>query len=375
MVCDALWTDDSAAKTSVNVHFLSNIDSADLARTLARAKPQSTRVIIVSKTFTTLETMQNAQSVLKWLSEAKLTKTQLSNLLYAVTTNTDAALQFGVKEENILPFWDWVGGRFSVWSAVGLPIALKFGFDTFKQFLAGAHAMDQHFLNAPIEQNQPLALALSLYRNQLKRDVKSQAIIPYAQALNLFPTWLQQLEMESNGKTFGLDHQPVATSSVSVFGSAGTNAQHSYFQMLHQGTQVVPVDFIAIKAPLSNLPCAEEHHRQLIANCLAQSQALAQGFRHPTDQNHTYSGNRPNTLIWLARLDAFNIGALMALYEHRTFCLGVLYGVNSFDQPGVELGKKLAKPIDQALANPEDTNLLAGFDDITKSRIQWFNLP
>ncbi len=374
LVCDALWADDSSVKTPINVHFLSNIDSADLARTLANAKPQSTRVIIVSKTFTTVETMQNAESVLNWLTEAKLTKTQISNLLYAVTTNTNGALQFGVKGENILPFWDWVGGRFSVWSAVGLPIALKFGFDTFKQFLAGAHAMDQHFLNAPIEQNQPLALALSLYRNQLDRKVKSQAIIPYAQALNLFPTWLQQLEMESNGKTLGLDHKSVEISSVSVFGSAGTNAQHSYFQMLHQGTQVVPVDFIAIKTPLSNLPCAEEHHRQLIANCLAQSQALFQGYQHPTDPNHTYSGNRPNNLIWLERLDAYHLGALMALYEHRTFCLGILYGVNSFDQPGVELGKKLAKPIDQALANPGDLNLLNALDDITKSRIQWFNL-
>jgi len=373
LVCDALWSDDSLAKTPINVHFLSNIDSADLARTLARAKPQSTRVIIVSKTFTTLETMQNAQSVINWLTDAKLTKTQISNLLYAVTANTSEALIFGVKEENILPFWDWVGGRFSVWSAVGLPIALKFGFNTFKQFLAGAHAMDQHFFNAPNEKNQPLALALSLFRSQLKRGSKSQAIIPYAQALNLFPTWLQQLEMESNGKTHGLDQKPVELSSVCVFGSSGTNSQHSYFQMLHQGTQVVPVDFIAVKAPLSNLPCAQAHHRQLIANCLAQSQALAKGYEHPTDQNHSYSGHRPNTLIWLARLDAYNLGALMALYEHRTFCLGVLYGVNSFDQPGVELGKKLAKPIDHALANPSDTELLEVFDDITKSRIQWFN--
>lgn len=375
MVCDALWSEDVHQKAPIRVHFLSNIDSADLAKILARAQPNSTRVIIVSKTFTTLETMQNAQSVMQWLSKQGLTATQISKMIYAVTADPAQARQFGVTNDHILPFWDWVGGRFSVWSAVGLPIALRFGFETYQRLLAGAYAMDQHFRYAPVAENQPLTLALALYNNQLQYGAKAQGIIPYAQSLNLFPSWLQQLEMESNGKTNGLDQQPVPFSAVVIFGSPGTNSQHSYFQMLHQGPQFVPIDFIAVKEPMSSLPAATEHHRQLIANCLAQSQALAKGDQDANDPNLSYSGGRPNNLIWLPKLDAFHLGALMALYEHRSFCLGVLYGVNSFDQPGVELGKKLAKPIDHALSHPEKTSLLADLDPVTAKRITWFNTP
>lgn len=373
MVCDALWKPNSVGKSSIRVHFLSNIDSFNLARILEQTQPNSSLVIIVSKTFKTLETMQNAKSVMHWFKEQKITNHQLAKMLFAVTANPQEAIHFGIKQENIFPFWDWVGGRFSVWSAVGLPIALKFGFDTYKNLLKGAHAMDQHFYNAPLEENQPLTLALTLYHNQIKHGSKSQAIIPYAQSLHLFPAWLQQLEMESNGKTIGLNGLPVPFSAVSLFGTPGTNAQHSFFQLLHQGTDIVPVDFIAIKEPMSDLPCAIDHHRQLIANCLAQSQALALGYEHPSDPNLSYSGNRPNNLIILPKLDAYHLGALMALYEHRTFCLGLLYGVNAFDQPGVELGKKLAKPIEQALLNSHNEVEFNDFDPVTASRIQWFN--
>lgn len=273
-----------------------------------------------------------------------------------------------------MPFWDWVGGRFSVWSSVGLPIALKFGFNTFKELLAGAYAMDQHFLNAPARENQPLLLALSLIHNQERFKIKSQALIPYANALDHMPRWLQQLDMESNGKTSNLAGQAVQTSSPVIFGSAGTNAQHSFFQMLHQGPEIIPVDFIAVKEPMSDLPFAKEHHQILLANCLAQAQALANGQSNPSDLNQHYPGGRPSNLIWLPKLNAFNLGSLLALYEHRAFCLGILWGLNSFDQPGVELGKILAKPIQEALANKNQPELLNKLDGVTAKRIRSLGL-
>lgn len=374
LVCDAL-KNHTYSKKNLRVHFVSNIDGAELDTVLSRAIPTSTRVILVSKTFTTLETMQNAKSVINWLKQKKISDQQISETLYAVTANPQAAAEFGIQKERIFPFWEWVGGRFSVWSAVGLPIALQFGFDTYKDFLCGAYAMDQHFLYADSKQNQPLLLALAFYHAQKELGAKAQAIIPYAQSLNLFPHWLQQLEMESNGKTAGTYGQSVPFSSAVVFGIPGTNSQHSFFQMIHQGPEIIPVDFIAVKDPMSHSVYGAEHHRQLIANCLAQSQALATGFTHPTDPNHSYSGKRPNNLIWLPRLDAFHLGALLALYEHRTFCLGLLYGINSFDQPGVELGKKLAKPIDAALRDPSNSTLQESLHEVTSNRIQWLKQP
>jgi glucose-6-phosphate isomerase len=240
-------------------------------------------------------------------------------------------------------------------------------------FLAGAHAMDQHFLTSPDESNQPLRLALALYHQQKTLHVKAQAIIPYAQSLNLFPHWLQQLEMESNGKTAGVDGKPVPFSAPVIFGIPGTNAQHSFFQMLHQGPEVIPVDLIAVHESMSDTKQNKEQHQQLWANCLAQSQAFAMGQGDPSHLNHFYPGKRPNNLIVLPRLDAFHLGALMALYEHRTFCLGLLYGLNSFDQPGVELGKKLAIPIEAALS--PIVNDYSELDPITAERIKWFKNP
>jgi glucose-6-phosphate isomerase len=368
LVCDALNQINPQDGSAIRLHFVANVDSAELANALSKAQPRSTRVIITSKTFTTLETIRNAQTVINWLKANQISPTQLKQYLIGVTANPAAAEKFGIAPENIYPFWEWVGGRFSVWSAVGLPIAIKYGFETFKKFLSGAHAMDQHFVNAQATDNMPLILALTLIHNQKKHNITAKAIVPYAHALRFFPEWLQQLEMESHGKSITNDGSSCDPTSPVVFGSAGSNSQHSYFQMLHQGNQIIPVDFIAIKEPMSDLPEAKEHHQSLIANCLAQAQALANGSKEEFAYD-SCPGGRPSNLIWVDRLDAFHLGALLALYEHRALCLGAIWNLNSFDQPGVELGKKLAKPIQSALKG--DNPSLDGIDSITTSRINW----
>ncbi|MBT8514485.1 glucose-6-phosphate isomerase [Polynucleobacter paneuropaeus] len=357
----------------MRMHFLSNIDTAELARILQRAQPNSTRVIIVSKSFTTLETTMNAKAVVNWLKDNDCTSGQIAHSLFAVTANIAAAKTFGIEEDNIYPFWDWVGGRYSVWSAVGLPIALQYGFKTFQDFLAGAHAMDLHFRSAPLEENLPVIMALALLYQQQTHDIKSFAAIPYADALDGFPKWLQQLDMESNGKRVGRDGKPVKFSSPVVFGSSGSNAQHSYFQLFHQGTETIPIDFIAVRKPMSDRPEAVAHHRILLSNCLAQAQALAHG-KDAKNPNEVYPGKRPSNLLLLPELNAFYLGALLALYENRTVALGALWNINSFDQPGVELGKVLAKPIEQALASGSDA-IEAGdsIDDVTAARINYLN--
>ena len=370
LVCDALYQVNPNVGKAIRLHFVANVDSAELATTLAKAQPRSTRVLITSKTFTTLETMRNAQTVINWLKLNNVNASQLKKCLIGITANPEAAEAFGIAPENIYPFWDWVGGRFSVWSAVGFPIAIKFGFATYKQFLAGAYAMDQHFVKAPAKENMPLTLALTLIHNQRKHGITAKAIVPYAHGLRFLPEWLQQLEMESHGKSVTVNGESCDPTSPVVFGSAGSNSQHSYFQMLHQGTQIIPVDFIAIKQAMSDLPEAKEHHQSLIANCLAQAQALANG----SEEEFAYDscpGGRPSNLIWLPKLDAYYLGALLALYEHRALCLGAIWGLNSFDQPGVELGKKLAKPIQAALKG--DNPSLDGIDEITAARIKWLN--
>lgn len=357
----------------MRMHFLANIDTAELARILDRAQPNSTRVIIVSKSFTTLETTMNAKAVVAWLKANGLTKSQIHHSLFAVTANIPAAKEFGIDEDHIFPFWDWVGGRYSVWSAVGLPIALQYGFKTFEEFLAGAHAMDLHFKNASLENNLPVIMALALLYQQDKHDIKAYAAIPYADALDWFPKWLQQLDMESNGKSIGRDGKPVKHSSPVVFGSAGSNAQHSYFQLFHQGPEIIPIDFIAVRKPMSDRPEAIAHHRILLSNCLAQAQALAHG-KNADNPNDIYPGNRPSSLLLLPELNAFYLGALLALYENRAATLGALWNINSFDQPGVEFGKVLAKPIEKALATGSDhIEKNDGIDAITASRINFLN--
>jgi len=356
----------------MRMHFLANIDTADLGRILQRALPHSTRVIIVSKSFTTLETTKNAKAVVRWLKDSGRTESQINNALFAVTANVPAAKEFGLKDENIYPFWDWVGGRYSVWSAVGLPIALQYGFETFKKFLGGAQAIDQHYRTAPLEENLPVLMALTLLYQQERHDIKSFAVIPYADALDWFPKWLQQLDMESNGKSVNRDGKPVKYSCPVVFGSSGSNAQHSYFQLLHQGKEVIPIDFIAIREAMSHLPEAKEHHRILLSNCLAQAQALANG-KQTDNPNNTYPGKRPSNLLILPKLNAFYLGALLSLYENRATTLGALWNINSFDQPGVELGKVLAKPIEAALKDGKAVQADGNIDSITAARINLFN--
>ena len=319
-------------------HFVSNVDGHELAAVLRHLQPGRTLFLVASKTFTTLETMTNARSARQWFTDHG--GTDVARHFAALTTNVEAAAAFGI--ERTFGFWDWVGGRYSMWSAIGLPIAIAIGAPGFRQLLAGAQAMDKHFRAAPLAQNLPVRLALLdlWYRNF--HGLTSRSVAPYHSALRRVPAYLQQLEMESNGKR--VDHAgralPYGTSPV-VWGEPGTNGQHAYFQMLHQGTDVVPVEFIAVRQAAHRLA---DHHPQLLANALAQAQALMLGKEDAGGHKH-FPGNRPSTFLLLERLDPQSLGALIALYEHRVFCAGALWGINSFDQWGVELGKVLAKDI------------------------------
>ena len=331
-------------------HFVSNIDGHELAGVLRQLRPESTLFLVASKTFTTLETMTNARSARAWFQAQG--GRDIARHFAALTTNVAAAREFGI--EATFGFWDWVGGRYSLWSAIGLPLAIAIGAGGFRELLAGAHEMDRHFVRAPLARNLPVRLGLLdvWYRNF--HGFTSRSIAPYHSALRRLPAYLQQLEMESNGKL--VDRQgrllSVATSPV-LWGEPGTNGQHAYFQMLHQGTDVVPVEFIVVKQPLHGLP---GHHQQLLANVLAQAQALMQG--KPDSGGHKdFPGNRPSTLLLLERLDPASLGALLALNEHRVFVSGSIWGINSFDQWGVELGKVLAQDIAARLGSGDISGL------------------
>ncbi len=345
------------AQGGQRLHFVSNVDGHDIAPLLARLDAKQTLFIVASKTFTTQETMANAHAAREWfLSEGG---GHTERHFAACTTNVAAAAAFGIS--TTFGFWDWVGGRYSLWSAIGLPIAIAIGADNFRALLAGAHAMDRHFAEAPLAQNLPVVLGLMdvWYRNF--HGHTSRSVAPYHQGLARLPAYLQQLEMESNGKRVdgGGNALPYATSPV-VWGEPGTNGQHAYFQMLHQGSDVIPLEFIAVKHPTHKLV---EQHRMLLANCLAQSQALMVGQtaaqalaeKAPTAaaaavggvapevlaQHRSFPGNRPSTTLVLDTLTPRALGALVALYEHRVWTSGAVWGINSFDQWGVELGKAL----------------------------------
>jgi glucose-6-phosphate isomerase len=365
MVCQALR---SFSHPRIKMHFVSNVDGHDLDALLAQVQPETTLFIIASKTFTTQETMMNAQSARAWFLQHGEEK-DLAKHFVAVSTNTEAVTKFGIDPANMFGFWDWVGGRYSVWSAIGLPVAIAIGRDGFHEFLAGAHAMDEHFRAAPLERNLPAILALIGIWNRNFLGMDSISIAPYHQDLASLPGYLQQLEMESNGKRVGADGKPltIATCPV-IWGDTGTNGQHAYFQLLHQGTDVVPVDFIAALTASHALP---GHQEALLANCFAQSEALmrgkteeevraelaAQGMDHgridALAPHRAFPGNRPSTTLLLDALTPASLGALIALYEHKVFVQGVVWGVNSFDQWGVELGKVLAKTImNELIAGP-----------------------
>jgi glucose-6-phosphate isomerase len=366
MVVPAL---QSFCHPTLNFHFVSNVDGHDIAPVLQRLDPATTLFVIASKTFTTQETMANAQVARDWFLASGRTDVQAH--FVATTTNVAAAAAFGIT--TTFGFWDWVGGRYSLWSAIGAPIALAIGAANFRALLAGAHAMDEHFAHAGLPSNLPMQLALLdvWYRNF--HGFTSRSVAPYHQGLRRLPAYLQQLEMESNGKSVDLDGEALAfATSPVVWGEAGTNGQHAYFQMLHQGTDVIPVEFIAVRTPTH--AHADLHHK-LLANCLAQSQALmlgksteeALGEKAPTAsgaldartvaRHRTFPGNRPSSTLVLESLTPRALGALIALYEHRVFCTGALWRINSFDQWGVELGKALCNQLLPRLQSGDITGL------------------
>ena len=340
-------------------HFVSNVDGHEMDTVLKGLKAENTLFLVASKTFTTLETMTNAESAKKWFESQG--GTDVSRHFAALTTNVAAAGKFGI--QTCFGFWDWVGGRYSLWSAIGLPLAIAIGADKFREFLAGAHAMDQHFLHADAAQNLPIRLGLLdvWYRNFL--HYTSRCIAPYHSALKRYAPYLQQLEMESNGKQ--VDHAgqalPYGTSPV-LWGEPGTNGQHAFFQMLHQGTDVVPLEFVAVKNATHALP---DHQALLLANALAQAQALMVG-KSDAGGHRNFAGNRPSTFLLLEDLTPFNLGALIALQEHRVFVSGAVWGINSFDQYGVELGKVLAKDIHTRLLTGDVSGLDASTAQLLK---------
>lgn len=342
MVCHALR---NYHRDSLTVHFVSNVDGADIEAVLRTCDPHTTLFLIASKTFTTSETMMNARTARAWLLGAHNNDaTAVARHFAALSTNEKAVADFGIAASNIFPFRDWVGGRYSLWSAIGLPIALCIGFDNFRRLLAGAHSMDRHFQSAELSQNIPVIMALLgiWYRNFW--DAQSYAVIPYSRDMALLPAWLQQLDMESNGKAVTRDGRAVTydTGPV-VFGAPGTDSQHAFFQLIHQGTSLIPVDFIAPQAAPSSYA---DHHRILIANMRAQAQALMQGRPLAESGNNpqkVFCGNRPSNTIMVKVLDPYHLGQILALYEHKVFVQGIIWNINSFDQWGVELGKILAQ--------------------------------
>jgi len=362
MACTAL---SHFAHARLNMHFVSNVDGHDLYEVLQKVDAATTLFIVASKTFTTQETMMNAQSARNWFLQ-RAGAADLARHFVAVSTNTEAVRAFGIDPDNMFPFWDWVGGRYSMWSAIGLSIALAIGFTHFSQLLAGAHAMDEHFRTAPLERNMPVIQALIGIWNRNCFNSESLSIAPYHHGLRHFPAYLQQLEMESNGKRITQDGSAVDVATCPfIWGDVGTNGQHAFFQLLHQGTDITPIDFIAVLKPSHDL---SGHHTVLLANCFAQSEAfmrgkqaeevredlLSQGVSEDEINfllpHKTFNGNRPSNTLLLDALTPASLGALIALYEHKTFVQGTIWGINSFDQWGVELGKVLAKTIQSELS-------------------------
>ncbi|WP_291321070.1 glucose-6-phosphate isomerase [Desulfonatronospira sp.] len=353
------------ARPDLKSYFVSNVDPAHLENTLAGLDPRRTLFIIASKTFTTQETMFNATRAKEWFLQSAGSQDHIPRHFVAVSTSTDKVRAFGIDPKNMFGFWDWVGGRFSLWSAIGLPIALSIGMHRFEQLLQGAHEMDEHFRNAPLEKNMPVILALLgiWYTNFFQTE--SQALLPYSQYLEDFPAYMQQAEMESNGKRITLQGLKVdyATGPV-IWGAPGTNGQHAFYQLLHQGTRMIPCDFIIFARQPDHDP---GQHRLLLANFLAQTEALmlgktidevreemqSQGKSEEELQkllpHRTFPGNRPSNSLLLPELEPATLGALIALYEHKIFVQGVIWDINSFDQWGVELGKALAKSIEPEL--------------------------
>ncbi|UXN69602.1 glucose-6-phosphate isomerase [Devosia neptuniae] len=371
-------------RADLRAHYVSNVDGAHIHDILKRLDPKKTLFIVASKTFTTDETMTNAGSARKWIADA-LGDAAVADHFAAVSTNIPASQKFGIREDRIFGFWDWVGGRYSVWSAIGLPIALAVGYDNFAAFLRGADAMDRHFLSTPLEENLPVIMGLLgvWYRNVW--GFSTHAVLPYDQRLSRFAAYLQQQDMESNGKSVTLAGKPVAWSTGPiVWGEPGTNGQHAFYQLIHQGTDVIPADFLIAARPHESLP---PHHDKLVANVLAQSEALmlgkteeevvaelkAQGLDKAAIKelapHKVFPGNRPSNTLFYQQLTPETLGSLVALYEHKVFTQGVIWNVNSYDQWGVELGKQLAKAL---LPKVEGKESGEGHDSSTQGLLAYY---
>ncbi|MBK5966857.1 glucose-6-phosphate isomerase [Thiocystis minor] len=382
MVCAALAP---YQREDLRVHFVSNVDGTHLVETIQRLDPETTLFIVASKTFTTQETMTNATSARDWLLTALGDSAAVANHFVAVSTNAEKVAAFGIDTANMFGFWDWVGGRYSLWSAIGLPIALAVGFDRFVELLEGAHAMDEHFRTADLSENMPALLGLIGVWYANFAGARTHAVLPYDQSLRYLPAYLQQGDMESNGK--GVTREGVAvdySTGPVVWGEAGTDGQHAFYQLIHQGTQTIPADFIGAIRSHNELG---DHHPKFMANFFAQTEALMRGrtFEEalaeqraaglPEEQaqllarHRTFPGNRPTNSILMERLTPRTLGALIAMYEHRIFTQGVIWGVNSFDQWGVELGKQLASVI---LDEIQSGKVTADHDPSTRALLEHF---
>ncbi len=338
------------------IYYVSNVDGADIADTLKKLKPQNTLFVVASKTFTTQETMTNAATAFAWME--KEIGAKASDHFVALSTNLEQTTAFGIPKERTFGFWDWVGGRYSVWSAIGLSVMLAIGPDNFQSFLKGANQADTHFSQAKLSANIPVLMAVIGFWHRNVCSYGTHAILPYDNRLEYFSRWMQQLDMESNGKSVMMEGSRVdwPTSPV-IFGEPGTNGQHAFYQMLHQGTDVIPCDFLV--AAKGHEPKLDHQHQLLVANCLAQSQALMLGRTlEEADGNphRVFTGNRPSNTFLYERLDPHTLGLLMALYEHKVFVQGILWGINSFDQWGVELGKELSTKIEPLVKSPEKSD-------------------
>ena len=348
-------------KNHLNVHFVSNVDGTHIAETLKKVNPETTLVLVASKTFTTQETMTNAHSARDWLLSAAKDESAVAKHFVALSTNAKEVEKFGIDTTNMFEFWDWVGGRYSLWSAIGLSIALSIGFEQFEQLLSGAHAMDNHFRHAPAEKNIPTILALIGIWNSNFLGAETEALLPYDQYLHRFAAYFQQGNMESNGKYVGRDGKVVnyQTGPI-VWGEPGTNGQHAFYQLIHQGTKIIPCDFIA---PAQTHNPLSDHHEKLLSNFFAQTEALAFGKSKQAVEEEflaagkslesvkeivpfkVFTGNKPTNSILLQKITPYSLGALIAMYEHKIFVQGVIFNIYSFDQWGVELGKQLANRI------------------------------
>ncbi len=353
----------------LNAHFVSNVDGADIAGVLDGLDPAETMFVISSKTFTTIETLTNARTARAWLSDA-LGEEAVPKHFVAVSTNAEKVSEFGIDTANMFEFWEWVGGRYSVESAIGLTLMISIGPERFAEFLAGSHSVDEHFRTAPFPENVPVVLAMIGVWNANVLGFDTKAVLPYAQEMARFPAYLQQLDMESNGKSVRLDGSPVTMETAPIiWGEPGTNGQHAFYQLLHQGTRIVPADFIGFANPHHG---HREHHDLLVANLIAQTEALAFGRQRPGEPHRSFAGNRPSTTILAPQLTPSVLGQLIALYEHIVFVQGCVWGIDSFDQWGVELGKELANRITPELTG--DNSEPVEHDSSTTALIDWYRM-